>query len=372
MRKAMIVWGGWPGHDPDLCASMIRGWLKEEGFDVRVETSTAAFADPAIHDLSLIVPIYTMSKIEKPEALNLCAAVRGGVGLAGHHGGMCDAFRDSVDYQFMCGGQWVAHPGNIIDYKVDVTKPDDPIMAGASAVSSTAPSSITCMSIRRTRCWRPRPSTGEHAPWIEGVVMPVVWKKRYGEGRVFYSSLGHRAYELDVPEIRTMMTARPAVGGALMAKASQFALDARRSKTSRATRAFRWRPSTAWSTGARGVREKTIARVEAAVAKLGYRADPAAARLARNQSFRFAFILPTGSNSFMTEPRRAGRAHGGMARPASAPSSTSCMSTCSIRTRWRARWSRSRPPITASPRSRSIIRACAPRSTISPRAALRW
>ena len=133
MRKAMIVWGGWPGHDPDLCASMIRGWLKAEGFDVRVETTTSAFADPAIHDLSLIVPIYTMSKIEKAEALNLCAAVRGGVGFAGHHGGMCDAFRDSVDYQFLCGGQWVAHPGNIIDYKVDVTRPDDPIMSGIAS-----------------------------------------------------------------------------------------------------------------------------------------------------------------------------------------------------------------------------------------------
>ncbi len=71
-----------------------------------------------------------MSKIEKEEAANLCAAVRGGVGLAGHHGGMGDAFRDAVEYQFMCGGQWVAHPGNIIDYSVDVTKPDDPIMAG--------------------------------------------------------------------------------------------------------------------------------------------------------------------------------------------------------------------------------------------------
>jgi len=48
--------------------------------------------------------------------------------------------------------------------------------------------------------------TGEHAPWTEGVVMPVVWKKRYGQGRVFYCSLGHRAYELDVPELRTILT----------------------------------------------------------------------------------------------------------------------------------------------------------------------
>jgi LacI family transcriptional regulator len=49
-----------------------------------------------------------------------------------------------------------------------------------------------------------------------------------------------------------------------------------------------------------GVRAKTVARVEAAVAKLGYRTDVAAARLARGQTFRFAFVLPTGTNSFMT------------------------------------------------------------------------
>ena len=79
--------------------------------------TTRAFADPAIRDLSLIVPIYTMSKIEKEEAANFVAAVEGGVGLAGYHGGMGDAFRECVEYQFMVGGQWVAHPGNIIDYR---------------------------------------------------------------------------------------------------------------------------------------------------------------------------------------------------------------------------------------------------------------
>lgn len=193
------------GVDPDLCASMIRGWLKAEGFEVRIETTTAAFADPAIHDLSLIVPIYTMSTIEKAEALNLCAAVRSGVGLAGHHGGMCDAFRESVDYQFMCGGQWVAHPGNIIDYRVDLTKPDDPIMKGLKSFEHRSEQYYMhvdpAIEVLATTTF-----SGEHAPWIEGVVMPLVWKKRYGAGRVFYSSLGHRAYELDVPEIRTLMT----------------------------------------------------------------------------------------------------------------------------------------------------------------------
>jgi type 1 glutamine amidotransferase len=205
MRKAMIVWGGWAGHDPDLCASIMRGWLKQEGFDVRVETSTSAFADPAIHELSLIVPIFTMSKIEKQETANLCAAVRGGVGLAGNHGGMGDAFRESVDYQFMCGGQWVAHPGNIIDYTVEITRPDDPIMAGLSNFEYRSEQYYLHVDPGNEVLATTRFS-GDHAPWIDGVVMPVVWKKRYGAGRVFYCSLGHRAYELDVPELKTILT----------------------------------------------------------------------------------------------------------------------------------------------------------------------
>ena len=204
MREAMIVWGGWPGHDPDLCASMIRGWLKAEGFGVRIETTTEVFLDPAIRNLSLIVPIYTMSKIGKPEALALCDAVKNGVGLAGHHGGMGDAFRDNVDYQFMCGGQWVAHPGNIIDYKVDVTRPDDPVMAGIESFEHRSEQyymhidpAIEVLATTRFNA--------DHAPWIDGVVMPVVWKRKHGLGRVFYSSLGHVSAEFEVPEMRTIM-----------------------------------------------------------------------------------------------------------------------------------------------------------------------
>lgn len=204
MRKAMIVYGGWDGHDPDLCASIVRGWLKAAGFDVRMETQTSAFLDPDLPSYSLVVPIYTMSKIEKPEALALCAAVASGVGLGGFHGGMCDAFRDSVDYQFMCGGQWVAHPGNIIDYRVNVTRPDDPIMEGIADFDYRSEQYYLHVD-PANEVLATTTFTGEHAAWIDGVVMPVVWKKRYGQGRVFYCSLGHRAYELDVPEMKTMM-----------------------------------------------------------------------------------------------------------------------------------------------------------------------
>jgi type 1 glutamine amidotransferase len=204
MRSALIVYGGWEGHEPEECAAIYRRWLHEDGFSVRVETETSAFADPSIHDLSLIVPIYTMSTIDKYEVANLTKAVEGGVGLAGHHGGMGDAFRDAVDYQFMVGGQWVAHPGNIIDYTVDIVKPEDPIVQG-----------ITSFPYRSEQYYmHVDPSnevlatttfSGEHAPWIEGVVMPVVWKRRHGQGRVFYSSLGHQAKEFEVSQMATIL-----------------------------------------------------------------------------------------------------------------------------------------------------------------------
>ena len=204
MREALIVWGGWSGHEPEQGGRIVADMLRESGFNVYLETSTEAFADPALKDLSLIVPIMTMSKIEKEELTNLSAAVRSGVGLAGYHGGMGDAFREAPEYQFMCGGQWVAHPGNVIDYRVDVTRPDDPVMEGIESFPYHSeqyymhvdPSNEVLATTR---------FSGEHASWIDGVVMPVVWKRKHGKGRVFYSSLGHLASEFEVPQMRTIL-----------------------------------------------------------------------------------------------------------------------------------------------------------------------
>ena len=204
MREALIVWGGWSGHEPEQCADIIAGMLRESGFKVYLETSTEAFADPALKDLSLIVPIMTMSKIEKEELANLSAAVRGGVGLAGQHGGMADAFRDSPEYQFICGGQWVAHPGNVIDYRVDITRLDDPVMQGLSSFAYHSEQYYMHVD-PSNEVLATTTFSGEHAPWIDGVVMPVVWKRRHGKGRVFYSSLGHVAAEFQVPEMKTIL-----------------------------------------------------------------------------------------------------------------------------------------------------------------------
>ena len=204
MREALIVWGGWSGHEPEQGAHIVRDMLKDEGFEVYIENTTEAFADPSIIDLSLIVPIYTMSKIEKEELASLTKAVADGVGLGGYHGGMCDAFRDAVDYQFMCGGQWVAHPGNIIDYRVNIAKSADPIMEGIKDFPYRSEQYYMQVD-PSNEVLATTTFSGEHAPWTKGVVMPVVWKRKHGKGRVFYSSLGHVTKEFEVPEMKTIL-----------------------------------------------------------------------------------------------------------------------------------------------------------------------
>ena len=204
MRSALIVWGGWNGHDPEECAAIYRRWLHEDGFTVRVENNPEVFLEPEIKDLSLIVPCTTMDKISKEAANNLAAAIESGVGMGGHHGTMGDSFHDSPVYQFITGGQWVAHPGNIIDYTVDITKPDDPIMAGIKSFPYTSEQYYMHVD-PSNEVLATTTFTGEHASWIDGVTMPVVWKRKHGKGRVFYSSLGHAASEFEVPEMATIL-----------------------------------------------------------------------------------------------------------------------------------------------------------------------
>ncbi|HSW25509.1 MAG TPA: ThuA domain-containing protein [Burkholderiaceae bacterium] len=130
--------------------------------------------------------------------------MRAGVGMAGFHGGMCDAFRESVDYQFITGGQWVAHPGGVIDFRVNVSRRDDPVMQGLDDFDYRSEQYYMHVD-PSNEVLATTSFSGQYAPWIEGVVMPVVWKRRHGQGRVFYSALGHVAAEFDHPSMRTII-----------------------------------------------------------------------------------------------------------------------------------------------------------------------
>ncbi|UCD44050.1 MAG: ThuA domain-containing protein [Candidatus Bathyarchaeota archaeon] len=205
MKSAIFVWGGWPGHQPKQCVDIFAPWLAEQGYDVEVSDTLDAFLDEdRMKGLSLIVPAYTQGTITREQEKGLLDAVEGGVGIAGWHGGMGDAFRWSVEYQFMVGGQWVAHPGGVIDYKVNIVDHDDPVTAGLGDFRMHSEQYYMHVD-PKVKVLATTTFGGEHAPWIEGTVMPVVWKTMYGKGRVFYSSLGHVAKDFDVPEAKEIV-----------------------------------------------------------------------------------------------------------------------------------------------------------------------
>ena len=205
MKSALFVCGGWPGHEPEKCARIFAPFLEENGYGVEISTTLDSYLDAEkMRSLDLIVPIWTMGSITEEQERGLIGAVENGVGLAGWHGGMADSFRESINYQFMVGGQWVAHPGNIIDYTVNVTNHEDPITAGLEDFRMHSEQYYMHVD-PANEVLATTTFSGEHTPWIEGHVIPVVWKRRWGRGRVFYSSLGHVAKDFDVPEAKELV-----------------------------------------------------------------------------------------------------------------------------------------------------------------------
>ncbi|MFM2310454.1 MAG: hypothetical protein RLY87_2576 [Chloroflexota bacterium] len=203
-KSALFVWGGWDGHEPKQCVDIFAPYMAKNGYDVTISDTLDAYLDAEkMASYNVITQVVTMSTITREQEAGLLAAIASGVGYSGWHGGMADAFRNNTEYQFMVGGQWVAHPGNIIDYTVQIKEHSDPIVAGLNdfAMHSeqyflhTDPSN----EVLATTTF-----DGTHCEWIKGTVMPVVWKRRWGKGRVFYSSLGHVSKDFNVLEARTI------------------------------------------------------------------------------------------------------------------------------------------------------------------------
>ena len=197
-RNALIVWGGWDGHQPREVADIFARVLRDEGFSVEVRDTLDAFLQrETLMNLSLIVPVWTMGAITADQLKNVCDAVAAGAGIAGCHGGMCDAFREATEWQFMTGGQWVAHPGNDgVRYRVNVRDRDHEITRGIDDFDVASEQyymhvdpAVNVLATTRF------PTPGADGPHTGNgqFDMPVVWTKRYGKGRVFYDALGHQA-----------------------------------------------------------------------------------------------------------------------------------------------------------------------------------
>lgn len=209
-KKALIVWGGWDGHEPDKVADLFDEILKGEGFETTVSNTLDAFVTNDLKEFDLLVPIWTMGEITSEQRQCVVNAVSDeGVGLAGCHGGMCDAFRNDTEWQFMTGGQWVAHPGNDgVHYRVDIVPEKvHPIIEGIPSFDVVSEQYYLHVDpgidVLATTDF---PTPGVEGPHTANVCkMPQVWTKMYGRGRVFYNALGHQRSVLEAAEPRELM-----------------------------------------------------------------------------------------------------------------------------------------------------------------------
>ena len=205
MKTALIFYGGWEGHQPAETTELFSRLLEEDGFAVSATESLEDLED--VEDLlvyDLIIPNWTMGEMSDKQADCLAEAVAGGCGLGGWHGGMGDAFRGNTQYQFMVGGQFVAHPGKIVSYIVKITDREHPITKGLQ--DFTMQSEQYYMHIDPSNTVLAETTfDGKAHPWIEGAEIPVVWLRQWGKGKVFYCSLGHRMEDFEVPQCREII-----------------------------------------------------------------------------------------------------------------------------------------------------------------------
>ena len=210
MKQALVAWGGWEGHTPKQAVDVFIPWLEERGFDVAVENGTAAYADAdRMAATDLVVQCITMDSIEKEQEAGLLAAVRSGTGFAGWHGGVIDAFRSYPDYQWMTGGQWVAHPGGCIPtQRVDIVDAAHPITEGVASFDMPDTEQYYCHVDPGVHVLCTTTFSGEHGDtdlYPAGVVMPYAWTRGYGKGRVFVACWGHTDKDFDVPQAKEIV-----------------------------------------------------------------------------------------------------------------------------------------------------------------------
>lgn len=205
-KTILFVYGGWAGHEPKPCHDLLEPWMKSEGANVISSESLDVYAnDSLMAVVDLIVQCWTMGTITPEQERGLLKAVREGKAIAGWHGGTGDSFRNNTEYQFMIGGQWVAHPGNVIDYDVQITNHQDEVTRGLADFRMHSEQYYMHVDPNVEVLATTTFVDNKAAPWINGRTMPVVWKTRYGKGKVFYSSLGHVAQDFEVPEVLEIM-----------------------------------------------------------------------------------------------------------------------------------------------------------------------
>ncbi|GHD39465.1 hypothetical protein D9V29_07915 [Mycetocola manganoxydans] len=219
-RTALVVRGGWDGHQPVEATNLFLPFLEASGFEVRVEESPAVYADADyMATVDLIVQCNTMNTIEKDEFAGLRTAIEAGTGMAGWHGGIADSYRNNSDYLHLIGGQFACHPGkhpderigdasdNYIDYRVEMTDAaaSHPITEGISDFDLTTEQywvlSDDYIDVLATTTLPAR----EWDAWTRPVVSPAIWTRQWGKGKIFVATPGHSVEVLQDENVRTII-----------------------------------------------------------------------------------------------------------------------------------------------------------------------
>ncbi len=205
MKKAFFIYGGWEGHQPKETSEIFIRALSDEGFDVEVSTTLNSLLDlDKLKGKDVIIINWTGGNLEGEMEKNLLQAIKGGTGFAGWHGGAGDAFRNNSEYQFMVGGQFVTHPGGIFEYEVKIVKVEDPIVMGIGDFKLKSEQYYMHVDpsneVLATTTFQ-----NTEFEWINGTVMPSVWKRKYGKGNVFYASFGHQASDFEIPQAKEIV-----------------------------------------------------------------------------------------------------------------------------------------------------------------------
>jgi hypothetical protein len=208
-KKVVYVWGGWKNHHPEKTVDLFVPWLRSEGAIVEVFNTLEVYADTAVMEQAdLIIQQWTMGEMTKNESKGLQKAILNGTGMAGWHGGTGDSFRGNLNYQYMIGGQFVSHPGGKSEFTVKIIDRKDPITKGLKDfyVKNTEqyymlmdPNVKVLATSKFTKASYLKKGSKKSENVVTGSVMPVVWKKNFGKGRIFYNSLGHNIEDFDVP-----------------------------------------------------------------------------------------------------------------------------------------------------------------------------
>jgi hypothetical protein len=183
--------------------------MDELGFEVEVINDPFRLEqDLTGYDLIVVgwTQALTTEDLSDRAEQRLLQAVVQGTGFAGWHG-MTASFRASLPYNFLCGGAFVEHPGGEgveVPYDVEIVDHDHEVTQGVEDFQ-VASEQYYMLVDPAVHVLASTTFTGEHMWWLDGVQMPVAYVKNWGEGRVFYVSVGHLPKDLEAPQMARLV-----------------------------------------------------------------------------------------------------------------------------------------------------------------------